>query len=75
MVMLICQYRTRPVLELLKLVESDDQADAEVNPPPDRKRKRSASHEPSSSNEVQREMLRVMTAMRVSQNLHVNYLS
>jgi hypothetical protein len=63
LVRLRLQYRTRPVLEILKVIER------ELSPPPEprdgRKRKRVADGSDAGA-EAQREMLQVMLDMRVS---------
>jgi hypothetical protein len=66
MIRLTLQYRTRPVLEILKVIER------EPSPPPEtrdgRKRKRTSDGSDTSIG-VQKEMLQVMLDMRVSSPL------
>jgi len=61
MIELKSQYRTRPVLEILKVIQSNDHADQTV-PKSDLKRKRSNSRD----QDTNAELLQVMTDMRVS---------
>jgi hypothetical protein len=64
MITLKSQYRTRPVLEMLKVIQSNDHADQTV-PKSHLKRKRSRSQD----QDTNAELLRVMMDMRVSPEL------